>query len=146
MEARGFTLLELIVVLAIAAILARVAILNIHAWLPDFRLRGAVRQIVVDLRRTRARAVDEHTSRRLVFDSAVDSYQAQRRSNHRYEDDGAAVLLPATVDLLDCTALGDAITFSSRGTASTFGTVVLRAENGREQRIVVDIAGRIRVQ
>lgn len=146
MDARGFTLLELLVVLAITAILAALAVASSHAWMPDFRLNGAVRQIVMDLRRTRSRAVGEHMSRRLVFSPATDAYQPQRRSGGQYENDGAVIPLPPTIDMVDCTALGNAVSFSARGTAATFGTIILRAATGREVRIVVDIAGRIRVQ
>lgn len=146
MEARGITLLELIVAVAIVSAASATALWGAHAWLPDFRLGGAVRQVVIDLRRTRARAVAAHASRRLVFNPGRDSYQAQQRADGTYADDGPAVELPPTIDLTGCSAIGGAIAFSPRGTASTFGTVTLRAPTGRELRVIVDIAGRIRVQ
>ena len=146
MDARGFTLLELIVVLAIISVASGLALWGAHAWMPDFRLNGAVRQVTLDLRLTRARAASEQASRRLVFAPDGDSYRAQRRNGGNYEDDGPVVSLPATIDLVGCSAPSSAITFSPRGSASSFGTITLRAPTGRESRVIVDIAGRIRVQ
>ena len=54
--------------------------------------------------------------------------------------------LPRGVELVDCTAKGAAITFRPLGQASTFGTIRLRNEDGLERSVVVDIAGRLRVQ
>jgi len=39
MEARGHTLLEIIVALGILATIGMVSLLAMHAWLPDMRLR-----------------------------------------------------------------------------------------------------------
>lgn len=146
MEARGFTLLELLVALGIAATLAGAFLWGAHAWIPDVRLDAAVRQVVLDLRSTRAMAMGQRRSLRLAFAPALESYTRQRRVADAYEDDGPPIELPAGIDLVDCNALADAIGFVPRGTASTFGTVTLRTAGGHERRVIVDIVGRIRVE
>lgn len=59
---------------------------------------------------------------------------------------GGATALPREVTIASCNAVAQAITFRPRGNAATFGTVVLRNGLGEEKRVVVDIAGRIRLQ
>ena len=48
--------------------------------------------------------------------------------------------------VVDCTAAGDGVGFRPRGYAITFGTITLRNASGDERRVIVDIAGRMRVQ
>jgi len=146
MDARGFTLMEVLVVLGITSILAGVALWGVRAWRPDLELQSAARQIVLDLRLARAQAMADHVSRRLAFDPSADTYRRQTRSAGSWADAGSPIALPPGVDVADCSAAGQAIAFSSRGTASTFGNVALRAASGRELLVVVDIVGRVRVQ
>lgn len=143
---RGFSLLEVLVVLALVAILARFSVLNHQAMRPAFDLRMAARQVVLDLRVARMRAVAENVTRRVVFPTGADSYQHQRKAGGVYVDDGAAVRLPPGILISDCNATGNGIGFKPRGNAATFGTVIVRNRNGDERRVIVDIAGQARVQ
>lgn len=145
MEARGFTVLELVVVVGLIGCLAALAAWRAVAWLPDLRLDAATRQVMLDLRLTRGRAMAEQRYRRLAFDLGRDRYQPQKREGSTYDDDGAPAPLPQGIDLADCSAAGAAISFAPRGTAASFGTVVLRNSRGREKQVVVDIVGRVRV-
>src|SRR6185295_12502442 len=106
----------------------------------------ASRQILLDLRLARSRAITERLNHRLVFVPASETYRRQRRPEGTYEDEGPPVTLPAGIDLVDCNATVKAITFAPRGTASTFGTITLRAPNGDQRRIITDMVGRVRVQ
>ena len=145
MQARGFTVLELVVVVGLIGCLAAVAAWRAVAWLPDLRLDAATRQVMLDLRLTRGRAMAEQRYRRLVFDLGHDRYQPQKREGATYDDDGLPATLPQGIDLADCSAAGAAISFAPRGTAASFGTLVLRNSLGREKQVVVDIVGRVRV-
>jgi prepilin-type N-terminal cleavage/methylation domain-containing protein len=143
---RGFTALELIVVLGIVGLLAALGVWRAVAWLPELRLDAAARQVVIDLRLARAGALAEQRPRRLVFTPASDTYRRQRKVGSAYEDDGGPIGLPPGIDLSLCTAPNGAIAFAPRGAAQSFGTVVLRNPSGRERQVVVDIVGRVRVQ
>jgi hypothetical protein len=146
MEARGFTVLELVIALGLAGGLGAMAAWRAVAWLPELRLDMAARQVVLDLRLTRGRAMAEQSQRRLVFATADDTYRRQRRIGALYESEGPPIPLPPGIDLLDCSAAGAAIAFAARGTAASFGRVTLRNVNGRERQVVVDMVGRVRVQ
>src|SRR5258706_8335499 len=146
MEARGFTILELIVALALIGVLAAAAGWRAIAWVPELRLEAAARQVVLELRLMRGRAMAEQSYHRLFFAPANETYRRQQRSGATYQNDGAPVALPPGIDLVDCTAANAAISFAPRGTAASFGRVTLRNANGRERQVIVDIVGRVRVQ
>jgi prepilin-type N-terminal cleavage/methylation domain-containing protein len=143
---RGFSLLELLVVLALVSILAGIGALNHHAMQPRLRLSMAARQVVMELKGARMHAVARNVNHRVVFPSGGASYQRQRKKGSAYVDDGAPVPLPPGIVIADCTAVASAIGFRPRGNAATFGTVTIQNASGDTRRIIVDIAGEVRVQ
>jgi Tfp pilus assembly protein FimT len=145
-DLRGLSILELVVTLSLAAILAGIGILGHRALRPRLNLGMATRQVVMDLQAARMRAVAHNAAQRVLFSNGGTRYQLQGRHGTRYEDEGAPVPLPAGITVLDCTAVASAISFSPRGSAATFGTVTLQNSNGDTRGIVVDIAGQVRVQ
>ncbi len=145
-EGSGLTLLELLVVLALAGILGGVAVLGHRALRPSLDLSSATRQVVMDLKLARVRAVTEHVNHRIVFAETGGSYQLQRLERDAYADAGVPARLPQDIAISDCTARDRAIGFRPRGNAESFGTVTLRNGTGSERSVIVDIAGQIRVQ
>ena len=112
-----------------------------------WRLATAARQLVLELKVIRMQAVSENSDHRLRLAVPGSSYLRERRNaSGTYVIDGPATELPRGVEVVDCTAKGTAITFRPLGQASTFGTIRLRNEDGLERSVVVDIAGRLRVQ
>ena len=145
-RSRGLTVLEVVIALAMLAVVTGIGVLAYARIAEDLRLGHAARQVMLDLMMTRTHALADNTGRRLVFLPEQDVYQPQVQINGHYTDDGAAIVLPTGIDLTGCTAFGSAITFRPRGNAVTFGTITLRNLPGHERHIVVDIAGRIRVE
>jgi Tfp pilus assembly protein FimT len=145
--AGGLSTLELLTVILIASILGGTAILGYGKMLADWRLNAAVRQIAMDLKVTRSRAIAENTGQRIRFDVPSSPYQRQRQgASSDYEDLGGPISLPDGIEATDCTARGSTVTFRPRGHASTFGAITLRNAEGTERRIIVDMAGRLRVE
>ena len=70
----GLTVAELMVVIAIIAIVSSIAIPNIIGWLPNYRLGNAASGILTALEYGRSRAVRENASVGISFNSATDSY------------------------------------------------------------------------
>jgi hypothetical protein len=99
-----------------------------------------------DLMSTRLRAVASNRNHRVVFPVGAASYQRQWRNGSVYTDLGGPIALPRGIVVASCNAAGQAITYRPRGNAATFGTIVLRNQHGEERQVVVDIAGRVRVQ
>ncbi len=84
----GFTLLELMVVIAILAIMAGIAIPNMIPWPAKHRMSGAAREIYSAMQYARLRAVKEKANIVICFDpacsGATDTYTV-------YIDDAEAV-------------------------------------------------------
>lgn len=144
--AAGLTLLELLVTLSITAVATGTALFGFNRALAGWRLNATARQLVMDLRVTRVRAMSESVDRRLRLPAGT-VYQPQRKaSNGTYVDDGAGTALPDGIRIIDCSGAGSSISFRPAGYAGAFGSVTLADDAGAERRVIVDIAGRARVQ
>ena len=123
----GFTLMELMVAIAIIAIAASIAIPNIVGWLPTHRLASASRAILSDLQQARLRAVKENTFVTVQFDTGNERYNV-------FWDNGDGVggipgdglqngterifkseEMPASINLDITTFTDDSVCFSNRG-------------------------------
>ncbi len=68
----GFTLIELMVVIAIILILAGITVPNLIAWLPKYRLNRAANDIQSMIQNARLRAIKENTRVVILFDPDAD--------------------------------------------------------------------------
>lgn len=144
--ARGFTLFECVVAMGLLALLAGAAAPSAAALLSDWRLNAAARQVALDLRVTRSRAITEHTAHRLRFPASGPAYQPQQQTESAsYVSDGPPIPLPSGVRIAHCSAVGESVTFRPRGHATTFGTIALVDARGVRRNVVVDMAGRVRI-
>jgi prepilin-type N-terminal cleavage/methylation domain-containing protein len=71
---KGFTLVELVVVLAILSIIMAISIPNFSAWLPRNRIKTSVRHIYNDMNLARSRAVKDNTVAVIIFNIPNDTY------------------------------------------------------------------------
>jgi prepilin-type N-terminal cleavage/methylation domain-containing protein len=74
MNQKGITLMELVVAMAIIAIGAMLAIPNIGAWIPNYRLKEATRDIVSAIRVAQIKAVSNNIWYRVSFDTGHNKY------------------------------------------------------------------------
>lgn len=143
---RGFTLTELMIVVALAAILAAIAVPNIMAQMPRYRLNGAARQVLGDLMAARMQAVSQNNEIKVFF-----------LDNHRYtilddnDNDGTADAGESTqtrdiqTDYPDVTfASNNDPIFQPNGTASNLATITLSNTSGSHS-ITISSAGRVRI-
>ncbi len=143
MNKRGVTLLELIIVMVIIAIGATLLAPNIGAWIPNYRLRGATRDVVSTLRTAQMKAVFVNTDYRVRFPNAK-TFILEYQTTAGWVADGTLQELPAGIQF---TSFPDNnwFLFNPNSTAST-GSLTLRNTKGSVRKISLTTStGRIAV-
>jgi prepilin-type N-terminal cleavage/methylation domain-containing protein len=154
----GFTLMELMVAIAIIAIAASIAIPNIVGWLPTHRLASASRAILSVLQQARLRAVKENTFVTVQFDTGNERYNVfwdngegaggnpgdgrQNGTEKIFKSDA----MPAGINLKDTTfADNNSVCFSNRGlptpTPASNDTVTILNSQNINRKIEVSQTG-----
>jgi len=135
----GYTITELMVTIAVFAILASLAIPNFIAWLPNYRLRSGAEEIQSTLQFARLTAIKRNATATVTFDIANETYRASVG--------GQAIRggrMPAGIDINSAFG-GTSVQFDSRGIANNAGTAVVRNNLGRTKTITVYITGNSRI-
>ena len=134
----GFTLMELMIAIAIVAILSAVAVPNMIAWRNNAQFNSGVRQVKIAIEETRMDAIKTNMPSRIDFkgnsfdrvkgDTTVQSHE-----------------LPPGVTISSSTFADDQVQFSSRGMANN-GTVTIQGSAGQTRDIVVAITGTSKIK
>ncbi len=145
----GFTLIELIVIIAIMAVFAGIAVPNFLSYMPKYRLNGAARQVMGDLMAARMKAVSQNCDVAVTFASGNPEYEIWTDSdNDDIEDSGEVITKNIQSNYHDVTIDTDRnIKFSPRGTASSYGIIALSLPNSAGSKDVkVHITGRVKIE
>ena len=153
-QSAGFTLIELMIVIAITAILTALAVPSFSVTLDNQRISGAAEAVLNDLRWARSEAIKRNTEVRVTFTSG---------SNWSYTIDTVPELvtsdgvLPKTVDGSDfpSTTLstasfsgGGGVAYTTfdpvRGINSNNGTVTIESDHYTGD-VIVSSLGRVRI-
>lgn len=163
----GFTLIELMVTLAVAAILATTALPAFSDLLDSQRLRATAQQIATDLRYARSEAIKRHAaipigvsftpgsewcygiSQQLPCDCHIQDWQsddaclldlAHERQLHTIASDTRA-----HIELFETSFNSDETQFDPLRGIATAGTVKLRSARGKYLNVIVSTLGRVRI-
>jgi prepilin-type N-terminal cleavage/methylation domain-containing protein len=151
---KGITLIELIIVMVIIAIGATLMVPGIGAWLPNYRLRSATRDIVSTMRVAQMRAVSHNIEYAVSFNVGGNSYILHRRNTGGcWDNDGDIQTLPAGIQINNITFPIDPCLnnrplaqFNPNSTSSS-GSITLINTKGTTRRIVLTAStGRVRIE
>jgi len=153
----GFSLIELMVIIAILGIMSTIAIPNIISYRNNARLRGAASEMLSVFRKAQVAAVKRNYNTGMVFDASTGTTTvfldngAGALANNFTQDAGEPTLDVYTVPA-DCSISG--ITFASnttgfvpRGLPLKIGTIVISSASAKAQyRVRVSLAGHTKLE
>lgn len=155
-QQHGFTVTEIVMVVAIIGILGAFAVPSFLAWLPSYRLKSAARDLQGHLQSAKYEAVQRSGNVAVVFtvgafnpSGAIGSYQVFVDTDGDFVRDPGEVLIrqvnmPNNVSLT--AAVPANISFNSRGVPSAGGTITLRNSQGFWGQVLISAMGRASLQ
>ncbi|MFA5125138.1 MAG: GspH/FimT family pseudopilin [Patescibacteria group bacterium] len=134
----GFSLLELVVVIALLGIITGVGLPYYQSFTVSLQLQGAARDLTSDLRYAQQQAVTTQANYRLVFDINQNLYTV--------ENDSTGLLIKSRIIkspiILESTTLASSTAiFNATGAAVSSGNVILSNSNGRRATIDIKPSG-----
>ncbi len=148
----GYTLLEMMIALAIVGMLTTLAVTNYSEQIPHQQLRDTSANLVAQLRLARQKAISRGTKETILFRPDVRQYDnsflgVQTLPSHvRFGSSSNVKKAPnkdSKIPMDGISFIGDSATFGSDGT-SEMGTIYLTNSKNESVAIAVNITGRIR--
>jgi type IV fimbrial biogenesis protein FimT len=146
-DEHGFTVVDLVIGVAVIAILAAVAVPNLQPLMAKYRLNGAAREVMGDLMAARMKAVSRHRMVKVFF-TASQQYQICDDANgdgtvDNCEGSAQVRALQANYGGVSVSATTDP-TFTAKGTASGTSTITLTNTSGAKT-VKVSIPGQVTI-
>lgn len=149
--AAGFSLLELIIVIAILAIIMGIALPEFAAWRQSAKYKQAADGVLSALRTARHNAVTQNIQNRVEFNPVGNRYRITQGDRAYNSSTWATVkqdwtTLPSEVVMMtgNCTTNNDLnVPFSPDGSASAGTICIDDSNNSNKYRVVVSASGRI---
>jgi type II secretory pathway pseudopilin PulG len=134
--ADGFSVLQMVVVLAVISVISTMAVLNIHSTRASLRLQNSVRQLAGYLEKARLDAIRRHGNSAVVFNNTT-SYDVTM------DFEGAGTVSTRTLPFESGVAIIStplpAVTFNWRGRTSAC-TFTFAVQNSRGEQSWVDVS------
>jgi len=142
----GFTLIEMMIIIAIMGIFAGIAIPNYLSYMPKHRLNGAARQVMGDLMSARMQAVSQNNEFKVFFLNNHE-YQILDDDNNDGNIDGGEWTQIKDIqseysDVTFSNVTADPI-FRPRGTA--YGTTITLTNSAGSKYVKVATTGRVKI-
>lgn len=152
----GFSLIELLIGIAILAILAGLAMPSFQAWLQNTQIRNAAESIQNGLQRARAEAVGRNTNVEFVLGAGSswvvqlpDGTNIESRSSNEGSRDVAVAVTPLGATTITFNNFGGVLANNADAsvpfTQVDFDSAVLAAAESQELRVTIGFGGNVRM-
>jgi type IV fimbrial biogenesis protein FimT len=143
----GFTLVEVLIAIAIISILSAIAVPNVLTEMPKFRLNGASRQVLGDLMTARMKAVSQNKKVKVFFIGGS-QYKICDDADHsgtvdNCEGNAKTIDIQSNFPGISLNSGGNDPVFSPRGTSSN--TTISLASSYGTKTITIAITGRVKI-
>jgi len=140
---KGFTLVEILIVIAIFGVLTAIAAPGISAWVETFKFKNTIREIGITMQLARMKAIASGVEYRVVFNLDAETFCLERGN----QADGSDTWIPEGV-VIDVSSWADIAfvnsyttgkrnkQFNSNGTSST-GSIRLNNAKGKKYKITL---------
>jgi type IV fimbrial biogenesis protein FimT len=150
---KGFTLIELMITIAIIAVLAGIITPSFLQWRDRTKVRGDATNLRADFETAKLRAIKHNTNAIVTFTNTT-SYSGYIDTNkNNVRDTGETILFDRTLSpgdrITTNTFVGNEMAFNPRGMANgpnSTGTITLTSPGGRSYSVVVSSFGRVRLE
>lgn len=144
----GFSLISLVVALAIIALLYTIAVPRLSSLMPKARLDGVARLLATELQRARFRSIAEGVDVRVTVDTLARTYRLCREtaagSSVFTDCEGVKAIDDANAIAVAATAA--TTTFNARGVCEQPTVLTLTARGGEIRRVGARSSGHVYVQ
>ena len=142
-QQKGFTLIELIIVMGIMGILATIAAPHFQNYIGNQNLKTAARGITSDFFATREKALSENVKYRITFDQASNSYTIAggTYSGTPYVDQQTKSMISYAPSIQ--LNADQVVYFQTRGTVTACNFTISNTINGSVANIIVNFPSRI---
>lgn len=141
-RARGFSLIELIVVLEIALFTALISVPKVSAFFAEYQLMSATNQVGFEIIRARTQAVGQNRFVRIRMVSGTEYLREKSVDGATWAIDGVLLNLPRGVT---ATTTSAQVQFDRRGYATVNNSVVLRTGLGQVKTVATNAIGRVTI-
>jgi prepilin-type N-terminal cleavage/methylation domain-containing protein len=142
-KTNGFSLLELMIVLAIFGIMASTASFYMGRYSNNTKLRTAARDLATDFNTMKAGAVSNlGTTYTIVFDKTANTYTTTIGTNVVPKPVASSDHGSAYIFSLPGGGTTYTLAFLARGTFGSFGTITLKNNRGSSANIIFTITGK----